>query len=217
MTRGGGNKTGAVPALAGQPPFAPPTFPLFGVPHDSTEACGCQEGAGWKSARRSPPPSSPPLAFRPPLPLPPWHSFPFSPPFLTPLLPSTLPFPCPLALLYFLSPLPHPPLAFRPLLPLPPGAPFPPLRPSLPRLLSFAAARLPFAALLPLLSPVLSPFFLRLLGLARPIPSLCSFASTASPCFFPAFSRFSRVFARPFPGKTLSARAFRPGATWPSP
>jgi hypothetical protein len=107
--RGGwGNKTGTVPALAGQPRLSP-TFPLFGVPHDSTEARSCQEGADRKSARRSPPPSSPPLAFRPPLPLPsgaPFPPLPPSPPCPLPFAPARSPFAaslfprslCPLAL-----------------------------------------------------------------------------------------------------------------------
>jgi len=78
---------------------------------------------------------------------------------------------------------------------------------------SFAPRLLPPPAcpLLPCLLSLLSA----LARSARPIPSPCSFASRDWLRFLPAFSLLDRVFARPFPGKTLSARAFRPGATRP--
>jgi hypothetical protein len=79
--------------------------------------------------------------------------------------------------------------------------------------LSFAPRLLPPPAcpLLPCLLSLLSA----LARSARPIPSPCSFASRDWLRFLPAFSLLGRVFARPFPGKTLSARAFRPGAARP--
>ena len=80
---------------------------------------------------------------------------------------------------------------------------------------SFAPRLLPPPAcpLLPCLLSLLSA----LARSARPIPSPCSFASRDWLRFLPAFSLLDRVFARPFPGKTRFARAFRPGATRPSP
>jgi hypothetical protein len=79
--------------------------------------------------------------------------------------------------------------------------------------LSFAPRILPPPAC-PLLPRPLS-LLSALARSARPIPSPCSFASRDRLRFLPALSLLDRVFARPFPGKTLSARAFRPGATRP--
>jgi hypothetical protein len=72
----------------------------------------------------------------------------------------------------------------------------------------FAVARLPFAP------PSSLPVFCAR-SVCPPHPSPCSFASMGRLRFFPAFSLLDRVPMRPFPGKTLSARAFRPGATRP--
>ena len=83
----------------------------------------------------------------------------------------------------------------------------------------FAVARLPFAP--PSSLPVFCarsvcppyPFSLPFAFVAV----FLSFASTGRLRFLPAFSWLDRVPMRPFPGKTRSARAFRPGATRPSP
>jgi hypothetical protein len=109
------------------------------------------------------------------------------------LSPFALPFPCP-------SPA-H--LA----LPFPPLPPFPPC-PS-----PFAAARLPFAAPLLLLSPVLSPCFLRSLGLSAP-----SLAPLLPGIDF-VFSRPSLRFVRPgFRAAIPRENPVRPGfSAWRNP
>jgi len=81
----------------------------------------------------------------------------------------------------------------------------------------FAAVRLPFAP-----PSSLPSFCARSVCPPHPFPLpfafvavFLSFASTGRLRFFPAFSLLDWVPMRPFPGKTLSARAFRPGATRP--